>query len=395
MNRSEIADRLFARFKHLLPPKKPVLQHSQEEMRVIVGFEEIGRFFQKNGRLPIKAPESDILERCLAIRFNIIKEQYAELVAPFDEYGILKQAEQESTAPVPIDPSSLAERIKQRQQRDDSENIFDLTHVRPIEQRRTSAEWIASREPCNDFDRYRPLFEKVKQDIKAGIRKYYFLKTVKDKTVDEGNFYVVDGQMFYVASIGESFPAKSKNVLSDARAYIVYDNGTQNTPLVSSLVRSMYDDESARGVSRNDIGPLFENLPVTGTIYVLRSQSTHPFIQQNKEVIHKIGVTTGKTKTRVANAENDATYLLAGVDIIAEYQLKGIVPHKLENVLHRIFQDAQIDITISDRFGKPVKPKEWFLVSLQTINKAVELIEQGNIEGLTYNPETQQLEYEK
>ena len=43
----------------------------------------------------------------------------------------------------------------------------------------------------------------------------------------------------------------------------------------------------------------------TGHIYVLTSKSEHPFIAKNRSVIHKIGVTGGDVKGRVANAKKD------------------------------------------------------------------------------------------
>lgn len=36
----------------------------------------------------------------------------------------------------------------------------------------------------------------------------------------------------------------------------------------------------------------------------------------------------------------------------------------LKNLIHRVFGPAQMDIEISDRFGNPVRPREWFLVPL-------------------------------
>ena len=50
------------------------------------------------------------------------------------------------------------------------------------------------------------------------------------------------------------------------------------------------------------MGPLFgdESEPddiETGTIYVLRSLSGHPFVAEHRELIHKIGVTGGKVET--------------------------------------------------------------------------------------------------
>lgn len=130
---------------------------------------------------------------------------------------------------------------------------------------------------------------------------------------------------------------------------------------------------------------------VDGTIYALRSLSTAPAIVQNRNLIHKIGVTTGRVETRIAAAKDDPTYLLAEVEVVASYDLKGIHPVKLENLLHRIFSRAQLDIEIPDRFGKPVRPREWFLVPLSEIDRAIDLIKK--VERLTYNPQAAFLEY--
>lgn len=145
-----------------------------------------------------------------------------------------------------------------------------------------------------------------------------------------------------------------------------------------------------------NIGPLFcetweENDIESGTIYVLRSLSDHPFVAEHRELIHKIGVTGGKVETRIANAAHDATYLLADVEVIASYKLVGINRTKLEGLFHRIFSPAQIDLTIHDRFGHPVQPREWFLVPLHVIDEAVQRIRDGSITDVVYNPKTARL----
>lgn len=129
----------------------------------------------------------------------------------------------------------------------------------------------------------------------------------------------------------------------------------------------------------------------SGTIYVLQSQSDHPYVAQHRELIHKIGVTGGKVETRIAGAKDDATYLLAGVDIVATYKLAHINRTKLENLFHKIFAPAQLDLTIEDRFGKPVKPREWFLVPLPAIDDAVRRIRDGSIMKYVYDPKAAQL----
>ena len=132
------------------------------------------------------------------------------------------------------------------------------------------------------------------------------------------------------------------------------------------------------------MGPLFgdESEPddiETGTIYVLRSLSGHPFVAEHRELTHKIGVTGGKVETRIAGADKDATYLLADVEIVATYKLHNLNRTRLENIFHRLFGAAQLDLTIADRFGHPVKPREWFLVPLHVIDEAVSAFGMGRL----------------
>ena len=124
---------------------------------------------------------------------------------------------------------------------------------------------------------------------------------------------------------------------------------------------------------------------------MLRSKSDHPVVAANRDLIHKIGVTGGKVETRIANAALDATYLLADVEVIATYKLFNINRSRLENVLHRVFAPARLELTIEDRFGNPVKPKEWFLVPLSAINEAVERIKDQSITKCEYDPQTASL----
>ena len=63
----------------------------------------------------------------------------------------------------------------------------------------------------------------------------------------------------------------------------------------------------------------------------------------------------------------------------------------VENLIHRIFDPARLDIEIKDRFGQPVIPREWFLVPLFVIDEAVEKIRDGTITGYIYNPNTASL----
>jgi hypothetical protein len=124
----------------------------------------------------------------------------------------------------------------------------------------------------------------------------------------------------------------------------------------------------------------------SGTIYVLRSKSDHPLIAEHRDVIHKIGVTGGKLNARFARAVLDPTFLFADVEVVATYKLNNINRSKLEALLHRFFAPARLDLEIADRFGNPVKPREWYLAPLPVIDEVVARIQDGSIVDYEYHP---------
>jgi hypothetical protein len=114
--------------------------------------------------------------------------------------------------------------------------------------------------------------------------------------------------------------------------------------------------------------------------------SNHPDVAAHRDLIHKIGVTGGSVEARTAQAATDATYLLADGEIIATYKLFNINRVKLENLIHRVFASARLDLTIHDRFGHPVQPREWYLVPLSVIDEVVDKIRDGSVTGFEYDP---------
>ncbi len=177
---------------------------------------------------------------------------------------------------------------------------------------------------------------------------------------------------------------------------MIYSNGTESNLLRRSLQRALYKDQGGRRLTEPNAGPLFsenweEDDIASGTIYVLRSMSNNPFVAEHRELIHKIGVTGGKVGARIADAAHDATYLLAEVEVVASYKLAEINRTKLEDLFHRIFAPAQLDLTIHDRFGNSVRPREWFLVPLHVIDDAVQRIRDGSITDVAYDPKSARL----
>jgi hypothetical protein len=60
---------------------------------------------------------------------------------------------------------------------------------------------------------------------------------------------------------------------------------------------------------------------------------------------------------RIQNAKDDPTFLLAPVHPVTTYTLYNIDRVKLEHLLHDFFAAARLDVEITDRFGKKVRPR--------------------------------------
>jgi hypothetical protein len=356
------------------------------EERIIAGFEDILRFHQEHGRAPLYGEGRDIFERLYAVRLDQLRKlpEARTLLAGLDEPGLLSGAAVQTNVDC-MDEDALLAELGIGGGINDQDDITALRHVRSSVQKR-AAEEIADRTPCADFAKFKPLFEQVEQDLKSGVRKT--LRFGRDASIVDGSYFVVGGQLAYVADVGETI--KAPNGENDARLRVIYANGTESNLLRRSLQRALYKDETGRRLTDPDMGPLFGNASEpddieTGTIYVLRSKSSHPFVSEHRELIHKIGVTGGKVETRIAGADKDATYLLADVEVVATYTLHNINRIRLESIFHRLFSAAQLDLTIQDRFGHPVKPREWFLVPLHVINEAVQRIQDGSITEVVYD----------
>lgn len=365
---------------------------SPREERIIAGFEEIQRFVEQHGRVPQHGEGRDIFERLYAMRLDRLRElaDCRSLLASLDHQGILIGAERGPTGNADeLDDDELLAQLG-------ADDITELRHVRSAADKR-AAEEIANRQRCEDFDTFKPLFELVQRDLQNGsrttrpfVKDAGFLKA----EIKAGRFFILGGQTAYVAEVGQPF--KAPNGETDARLRVIYSNGTESDLLLRSLQRALYKDEAGRRISDPVAGPLFadhneDGDKASGIVYVLRSKSDHPSVAAHRDVLHKIGVTGGDIARRLANARLDPTFLMADVEVVATYELFNINRTRLENLIHRIFGPARLDIEINDRFGSPVAPREWFLVPLFVIDEAMARIKDGSIASYVYDPQSASL----
>mgnify|MGYP000500443798 CR=1 FL=1 len=379
-------DALANELEEFSPPEKKGGRSAREE-RIIAGFEDIQRFVDEHGRVPQHGDSRDIFERLYAVRLDRLKAQQdcRLILEPLDHQGLLAGPIATEFDAADMDEDTLAAELAGMVGDSD---ITTLTHVRSAEDIRAEAEMIASREKCRDFDQFKALFDEVKKDLEAGSRQS--IRFEKSTDINQGEFFILDGHTVYVAD--KETPYQNSDGHWDARLRAIFSNGTESNLLMRSLQKALYKDEAGRRVLSFDPGPLFRDSLEdgdleSGTIYVLRSLSDHPFISEHRSIIHKIGVTGSDIKTRLANAAMDPTFLLANVEVVATYKLAGIDRVKMEKILHRIFSRAQLDLAIKDRFGNPVKPREWFMLPLKVINEAIERIRDGSITEMVYDPE--------
>jgi hypothetical protein len=393
-----MADRLTDEDEALLaelgvePEAKKAKARTPREERIIAGFEEIQRFAQEHGRPPQHGEDRDIFERLYAVRLDRIRSsgECLDLLSELDDGGLLI-AEPEA-AEIESDDELLAALGVDAAADDD---VTVMKYVRPHAER-SSPDKVAQRTVCKEFDeRFRSLFVEVQRQIASGERTTErFNKRDERRQINAGDWFVLDGQKVLVERAYDW--EKLEHGRRDRRLRTIYDNGTESELLMRSLRRALNKDETSRrilppeAVDDTELGPLFSDQPddedyPSGTIYVARSLSDHPFIAENRDVLHKIGVTGGDPRTRVVGAKKDPTFLLADAELVASFKLANLNRRKLERLLHRYFAEARMDLQLRDRFGGHVEPEEWFLVPLPEIKEAVELLIAKKLEKWRYD----------
>lgn len=361
-------------------PEKKAGRPAREE-RIIAGFEDIQKFVDEHGRAPMSGEGRDIFERLYAVRLDRLRQlpDCREILLPLDRQGLLGDAPESCTE---LDDEALSDVLKGLEE---PSEIEDLVHVSRPEIVNKPDE-VAKRKPCRDFDKFKPLFDRVREELKADIRRAREFELKSE--IEPTRFFIVGGQIAYVAEKEAEFTNDQGR--RDARLRVIFDNATESNMLMRSLQRQLNADPAGRRVTEPDIGPLFGNSAEdgdlgSGTIYVLRSNSKDPRIVEHREVIHKIGVTGNDVESRISQAHLDPTFLLAEVEIAATYVLYNVNRVKLENLIHRFFEPARLDLEMKDRFGRPFRPREWFLVPLSAVDDAVQRIKDGTIVKKKYD----------
>jgi hypothetical protein len=364
----------------LLDVKPAARTASTEQQRIIDAFAEVNQFIDRHKRKPGDTEKPSVSERGLRMKLNGLLNDSAlrDLLLPYDRHMLLSVEAVKR-------PETLDEIFEDELLTTPQDNIFDLVHVKPPA---AKPDEIAERQVCADFDKCKPLFDQCVREMGEGKRKA--IPFANEQEIGAGEFFILNGVLVYVAEVGETHIRNGKK---NARLRLIFDNGTEGNNLLRSLATELYKDPNGRRVTSTDMGPLFDDKPhdgdtQTGMIYVVKSLSDDPEIRKLDGLLHKIGFTSGKMEIRIQNAKDDPSFLMAPVHPVTTYTLYNIDRVKLENLLHDFFAAVRLDIEITDRFGKKVRPREWFLLPQSVIAEAVSRLKDGSIVNYRYDAQT-------
>lgn len=338
-------------------------------------FMEINEFFSVHGAEPKTG--GDIHEHKLASRLKHLRENRAQQrsLEKYDTHSLFKSEvkEIETVSDIFADDDLDLLSIEDT-------SVFDIKNVPEIRQDRSDPDFVAKREICADFDKYEHLFTQVQRDLKSGTKK---LATFLESEMKQGDFFVLSGVLIYLEKIYDPYRGNSQKI--NRRTCCIYENGTESSALLRSLGKRL--SEFGYAVKDNENLPSIDDEDSeTGYIYILKSQSSNPRIATTKNLF-KVGFSTTDVEERIKSAEQDPTYLMAPVSIVATYRCFNMNPQRFERLIHRFFSDVCLDIEITDNSGKNYLPKEWFIAPVTVIDQAIDLIIKGEIVNYSYDKE--------
>lgn len=370
-----------------------------QDERLIESFQEINAFFEKNNREPeaTNVTEFKLMSRLKSLRQDANK---IEILKPYDTHNLLNTKEQVKSVDDILNDDDLG-----ILDTEETLSIFKLKNV-PSSTERAESDFVAQRTPLKEkeFLPYESMFKKIHKELREGKRKLFKYENA-DKNLKAGSYYVLNGILLFL----EETNLETDNVTlpsgdrlrKDGRTRIIFENGTMSNMLYRSLDKALLHKENDGKIVSHTEGEiekeLFDNVNSvneedleTGWIYILKSKSKNSEIVSLKD-LYKIGYSTVPIKERIKNAVKEPTYLMADVEIVSSYKCYNVNAQKFENLIHRFFAEACLNIDVFDDKGRRITPREWFVVPLGIIEKVISLILSGEIVRYRYDSVNQVL----
>lgn len=364
-----------------IKPTNPVISADD---RLIESFNEINKFIDQHGHEPTNM--LDMNERKLAKRLENFRDEPEKSITlkPHDKHNLLQIQEK----PIESLDDILQDDFLASILGDDSSalGIFDLKHVKHSSERQAT-DFVARRKVCKNFAKYEPLFKQCQTELKSGARK---LIKFNEQSLAPNTYFIINGVLGYLETVYDL--VKDKNSKFDGRIYCVFENGTESNMLFRSLGKMLYyngqivSSSNAENIAEfhHGFNLISEDDQSTGYIYILKSKSTNPKVA-NIDNLYKIGYSTIPVEERIKNAENEATYLMAPVEIVSIYECYNLNPQKFEHIMHTFFASACLNLDVFGEESKRYNPREWFILPLSVIEQAIGLIISGDIINYNFN----------
>lgn len=363
---------------------KPKQQNMTADDRLLESFEEIKIFYHNHGHVP-HINSSDMKEKLLAARLKGLRQDKNKkaMLTEKDPDGIL-----EDDMEAPKDFKELEKNFGSLfKGAKDLFNVSSLPNNGRVKRTVENDYEVTRREQCPNFDSdYKDAFNSIRINLENGQ-----LKTVKFVDIDQmqpGGYYVYKSELCYVVSFDE---VEQKAGYSQQRITVVFENKTMSHMYRRSLAQRLYEDSGFAVVDKDALEQQKLEAKITGHIYILRSKSMDDKIATIKD-LYKIGMVENESvASRIANAKNEPTYLMADVEVVNTYRVEGFNTQKLENLIHKFFGGSQLEVEIIGSDGKPYHPREWYCVPYEVINQTIHLISSGEIINYYYDQSKQKL----
>jgi hypothetical protein len=363
---------------------KPKQQNMTADDRLLESFEEIKIFYHNHGHVP-HINSSDMKEKLLAARLKGLRQDKNKkaMLTEKDPDGIL-----EDDMEAPKDFKELEKNFGSLfKGAKDLFNVSSLPNNGRVKRTVENDYEVTRREQCPNFDSdYKDAFNSIRINLENGQ-----LKTVKFVDIDQmqpGGYYVYKSELCYVVSFDE---VEQKAGYSQQRITVVFENKTMSHMYRRSLAQRLYEDSGFAVVDKDALEQQKLEAKITGHIYILRSKSMDDKIATIKD-LYKIGMVENESvASRIANAKNEPTYLMADVEVVNTYRVEGFNTQKLENLIHKFFGGSQLEVEIIGSDGKPYHPREWYCVPYEVIDQTIHLISSGEIINYYYDQSKQKL----
>ncbi|MBS4035898.1 MAG: GIY-YIG nuclease family protein [Ignavibacterium sp.] len=409
MDKEKILDEIFADDPFgLLITKLKISNKKTADELLLSSFNEIINFVDKNGMEPLGYSDHPI-ERILFSRLNTLRNdlEKVNVLKQYDIYNLLPDTNAESVKEPKIkyedakeinSIEDIFEDVDFQELSDDTAGLFDFNHT-PKHFDRAETDFVARRKPCKNFSDYVHLFKQVQKELKESQRH---LIQFKQDDLNPGEFYVHKGVLLYLERVDfkeevQSFGSGSR-IRKDGRTRIIFENGTESQMLYRSLYKILLANGKAitnTSVAVNEqMQNNFKNITnedeESGFIYILKSLSENDKIS-SIDNLYKIGFSNIPVEERIKNAEKDPTYLMAPVKIVSAYKCYNLNPQKFELLIHTFFGKSCLNFDIFDVKGMRHSPREWFIVPLDIIERAIELIISGVVINYKYDELNQKI----